>query len=122
MTNNPDSKAPERIWAYGFLPTTDGVNCNARSAKPDWTKPDKPPVEYTRTDAITPQQAAKVLLENCPNPIFDVLKGALMGEHSFGVPEIDEDGDEVRRDIVVPWTTQKEIIQDALKALAESKE
>jgi len=62
---------------------------------------------------VTPQQAAEVLLENIPNPIFDSLKGTMIGEFKEFVECGDDDGYEV----TVSWTTTKRIIHTALKAI-----
>jgi hypothetical protein len=37
-------------------------------------------------------------------------KSAYIGEFSFGITERDEDGDEHIRQVVVPWTTTKDIM------------
>lgn len=68
------------------------------------------------------QEAAQVLASKTPNPVFDILKPILMGEHSVQIPEFDEHGDEHTRSINVPWVVQKEIIAGALRALAEQGE
>ena len=65
MTNNPDSKAPDRIWAGTGLYhdyVDDWSEGYWYNENPDFhVVGDIKEVEYTRTDAITPQQAAKVL-------------------------------------------------------------
>ena len=61
--------------------------------------------------------AAQVLLDACPNPIFDQLKPALMGEVTERVGYTDEDGNEVYYDRPVSWDAMKEIIRAALRAL-----
>lgn len=61
--------------------------------------------------------AAQVLLDACPNPIFDQLKPALMGEVTEHVVYTDEDGNEVYYDRPVSWDAMKEIIRAALRAL-----
>lgn len=48
-------------------------------------------------------------------------KAAYIGEFSFGVDDRDEDGDECTRNVVVPWTTVKEIM-GAIRDRAEMKE
>ena len=58
--------------------------------------------------------AAQVLLDACPNPIFDQLKPALMGEVTERVGYTDEDGNEVYYDRPVSWDAMKEIIRAAL--------
>tara|TARA_R110000850_G_scaffold152818_1_gene276075 strand:- start:6955 stop:7551 length:597 start_codon:yes stop_codon:yes gene_type:complete len=68
---------------------------------------------------VSVQEAARVLLDNCPNPIFDNLKYALIGEFKQSVPSVDEDGEEVWHDRVIEWTTTKLIIKAALRALSE---
>ena len=70
-------------------------------------------------EPVTVQEAARVLLAQTPNPVFDVLKPALIGEFSFQDPCYDEDGEEVIRKVIVPWDTTKKIISAALRALAE---
>lgn len=72
----------------------------------------------TRTTP-TVQEAAKVLLDNTPNPTFNILKPILMSEHSVTFPEFDEDGEEYMREINVPWVAMKRIISHALRALSE---
>ena len=37
-------------------------------------------------------------------------KAAYSGEFSFSITEFDEGGDEVSRDVMVPWVTIKEIM------------
>lgn len=51
--------APEKIWAY-VLDIGDGKTMIQSWSEEDFGDGD---VEYTRTDAISPAQAAKVLLE-----------------------------------------------------------
>ena len=48
-------------------------------------------------------------------------KSAYMGEFSLDIPDYDEDGNEVSRRVMVPWTTIKEIMTAirAHSALAE---
>ncbi len=65
-----------------------------------------------------PAHAAKVLLENCPNPIFDRLKYPMMGEFNWSREISDENGDKVTEVLTVPWTTCKEIIAFTLRAIA----
>lgn len=48
-------------------------------------------------------------------------KAAYIGEFSFGVDDRDEEGEECTRNVVVPWTTVKEIMA-AIRARAEMKE
>ena len=48
-------------------------------------------------------------------------KAAYIGEFSFGIEDRDEDGDECTRNVVVPWTTVKEIM-GAIRDRAEMKE
>lgn len=80
MTNNPDSKAPERIWASaGSYPKfNDNDWCNASCSDEIEFG-----VEYTRTDAITPQQAAKVLLES-DQTVTDLAIEVMRGREKFG--------------------------------------
>lgn len=66
-------------------------------------------------------EAARVLWENIPNPIFDELKGLLIGEFSIPRTEMDEDGEEVNVLVPVDWTTTKEIISTAFRALAQKE-
>lgn len=61
--------------------------------------------------------AAQALLDACPNPIFDQLKPALMGEVTERVGYTDEDGNEAYYDRPVSWDAMKEIIRAALRAL-----
>lgn len=78
--------------------------------------------EGQRCDAMTPQQAAKVLLDACPNPIFDTLKPKLMGEFSQPYPFFDEDGEEVTANVNISWTVTKDIIAAALRAISEDSQ
>lgn len=48
-------------------------------------------------------------------------KAAYIGEFSFRVDDRDKDGDECTRNVVVPWTTVKEIMR-AIRDRAEMKE
>ncbi len=48
-------------------------------------------------------------------------KAAYIGEFSFDVEDRDEDGEECSRNVVVPWTTVKEIMA-AIRSRAEMKE
>lgn len=48
-------------------------------------------------------------------------KAAYIGEFSFAVEDRDEGGEECSRNVVVPWTTVKEIM-GAIRARAEMKE
>ncbi len=48
-------------------------------------------------------------------------KAAYIGEFSFGVDDRDEEGEECTRNVVVPWTTVKEIM-GAIRKRAEMKE
>lgn len=48
-------------------------------------------------------------------------KSAYIGEFSFNIEDRDEDGEECSRNVVVPWTTVKEIMA-AIRARAEMKE
>lgn len=65
-----------------------------------------------------PAHAAKVLLDNCPNPIFDELKYQMIGEFSQTERYINEDGDEDSMIVTIDWTTTKDIITSALRAIA----
>lgn len=76
------------------------------------------PDQYRREDFQAGiAAAAQVLLDACPNPIFDQLKPALMGEVTERVGYTDEDGNEVYYDRPVSWDAMKEIIRAALRAL-----
>ena len=48
-------------------------------------------------------------------------KAAYIGEFSFAIDDCDEDGEECSRNVVVPWTTVKEIMA-AIAARANRKE
>lgn len=71
------------------------------------------------TAPITPAQAAKVLLEAIPSPLFGELKQTLIGEFHVDYVSLDEAGNEVNCVIGIPWTEVKEIIRAALRAIAE---
>lgn len=58
------------------------------------------------TEALTPSGATKA---------------AYIGEFSFDIEDRDEDGEECSRNVVVPWTTVKEIMA-AIRSRAEMKE
>lgn len=79
-------------------------------------------IESMQAQLISPAMAARVLLDNCPNPIFDNLKYRMIGEHSWSREVFDENGDEVTETLSVPWVTVKEIIESALRAIAEQEE
>ena len=81
----------------------------AISAMPDTT---------AQADTVTPQQAAKVLLEIMPNPLFDNLKYPLMGEFSQTTLFANDDGDEDSMEVTIDWTVTKDIIAAALRAIA----
>ncbi|WP_147296760.1 hypothetical protein [Paracoccus thiocyanatus] len=66
-------------------------------------------------------EAAKVLLDACPNPIFDHLKPVLMGEVSETIEYTDEDGEEAHYEQPVSWTAMKKVITLALRALSEGR-
>ena len=66
-------------------------------------------------DAV--QEAARVLLAACPNPLFDRLKPIIMGEVTESIGYTDEDGDERSYKRPVSWTAMKEIIGLALRAI-----
>ena len=72
------------------------------------------------TDPV--REAAGELLEKIPNPIFDNLKGPLIGEFSQSEPFTDEDGSEDAMRVTIEWTVTKEIIEAALRAIAETEE
>lgn len=67
---------------------------------------------------VTPQEAARVLLDACPNPLFDTLKPKLMGEFSQQYPVFDEDGEEFMARVNISWTVIKEVIHTTLRAIA----
>lgn len=69
-------------------------------------------------ESVTVPNAAKVLLDACPNPIFDDLKPVMMGEFHQTYPFFDENGEEVTAKVNVSWTVTKDIIKSALRALA----
>jgi len=48
-------------------------------------------------------------------------KAAYIGEFSFNIPDVDEDGNEVQRQVSVPWTTVKEIMAAILKRSGQAK-
>ncbi len=47
-------------------------------------------------------------------------KAAYMGEFQFGLPDIDEQGNEVMRSVNVPWTTIKKIMAAILERASGS--
>lgn len=111
MTNNPDSKAPERIWVSDIAWDL-GRSGDLEPMGFAWNMPHgRDPKEYTRTDAITPQQAAKVLLEYCEGPEMSIYPLCEM-ERALGMQS--ENG-------FLPTFWMKGL-EAALKALAESKE
>lgn len=67
---------------------------------------------------VSVEAAARVLLDSCPNPIFDQLKPALMGEVTERVGYIDDDDREAYYDRPVSWDAMKTIISAALRAIA----
>lgn len=77
------------------------------------------PDQHRREGAEAMRAAAQVLLDACPNPIFDQLKPALMGGVTERVGYTDEDGNEAYYDRQVSWDVMKEIIRAALRALAQ---
>lgn len=66
---------------------------------------------------VSVQEAAKVLLDHLPNPIFDLLKPHMLSEFSQAFPYTDENGDEVFSQVNISWVTQKQIIRHALRTL-----
>ena len=68
------------------------------------------------------EEAARVLLNHCPNPIFDNLKPVLLGEFKVKVAHVDEDGEEAWRDHALPWDNIKDVIRAALRALSGEAE
>lgn len=113
------TEAPERIWVYRYPDEAGNHDIEHRQPQPS----DDFDV-YIRADAspMTVAEAAKVLLANTPNPIFDVLKYPMMGEFKQSIAVQDEDGEEVWRDVTIEWTTIKEILAAALRALSEGGE
>ncbi|WP_104019083.1 hypothetical protein [Roseovarius nitratireducens] len=76
-----------------------------------------------RADALTSApvtvgEAARVLLDHTPNPVFDRLKPVMMGEHYVSLPYYDAQARERFENIAVPWTVQKDIVRAAFHALA----
>ena len=59
-------------------------------------------------------------LQEALTPTADT-KSAYIGEFSFDIDDRDEDGEECSRNVVVPWTTVKEIMA-AIRSRAEMKE
>lgn len=68
------------------------------------------------------REAAKVLASHTPNPVFDILKPALMGEYAVRLPDFAEDGNEYTRSVNIPWTLQKDMIRAAIAALASESQ
>lgn len=66
--------------------------------------------------AVIPAAERIAELEKALTPSAET-KAAYIGEFSFFIPDQDEDGDEVPRCVVVPWTTVKEIMA-AIRARA----
>lgn len=79
-------------------------------------------IYHTRAalSALTVEDAAKVLLDFCPNPIFDSLKYPLMGEFSQTECYVDGNGDEDSMVVPIEWFVIKEIIAAALRAIADT--
>lgn len=59
-------------------------------------------------------------LQEALTPTADT-KSAYIGEFSFDIDDRDEDGEECSRNVIVPWTTVKEIMA-AIRSRAEMKE
>lgn len=76
----------------------------------------------TRARPMTVAEAAKLLLDNTPNPTFDILKYPMIGEFKQSIAMQDEDGEEVWRDVTIEWTTIKEIFAAGLRALSQGGE
>ena len=70
---------------------------------------------------VTVEEAARVLLDACPNPIFDQLKPLMMGEIVERFVGQNEDGEEESYTRSVSWDTMKQVIRFALRALAGDK-
>ena len=68
-------------------------------------------------DAV--QEAARVLRNHTPNPIFDDLKGSMIGEFSWSRVIYDENDDEITETLTVPWDVCKDILSSALRTLSE---
>ena len=69
---------------------------------------------------VTVEEAARVLLDACPNPLFDQLKPLMMGEIVERFVGQNEDGEESYTRSV-SWDTMKQVIRFALRALAGDK-
>lgn len=98
--------------------TSDRQLVDARLKRPNSWRVEPLYASPSSAGTVSVEAAARVLLEACPNPIFDVLKPALMGEIRETVWQMDEYGDEVSVDRQVPWDTMKTVIRAALRALA----
>ncbi|MGR3825629.1 MAG: hypothetical protein ACU0A5_23895 [Salipiger marinus] len=66
---------------------------------------------------ITAQDAAR-LLTNDPQEIEGVMP-VMLSRHSVRLPQLDENGNEYFQQVNVPWIVQRQIVADALLALAE---
>lgn len=81
-----------------------------------------PPLDPNPPEADPVSEAAKVLLANMPNPVFDNLKPVLMGEFGVTVEGCDEDGEECHYIEPIDWTTIKDILSMAVRALTKDGE
>lgn len=117
--------APNHLWnlAMGGPEATDdpgGMLCPTCFMKRAEAAGAVPTAWEVRPErAMDVREAARVLADNTPNPVFDTLKPVLMGEHHLTLTGQDDQGDEFSYQEPVPWTVQKEIIRDALAALAK---
>jgi hypothetical protein len=79
------------------------------------------PAESAEATPVTVEEAARVLLAACPNPLFDQLKPVMMGEIVERFTGQDEDGEEISYTRSVSWDAIKQVIRFALRALAGEK-
>ena len=76
---------------------------------------------YAQPAPVTVEEAARVLLAACPNPLFDQLKPVMMGEIVERFTGQNEDGEEESYTRSVSWDAIKQVIRFALRALAGEK-
>ena len=88
----------------------------AGSSIPEWLTDARAALATPAPDAV--QEAARVLLDACPNPLFDRLKPIIMGEVTESIGYTDDVGNERSYKRPVSWTAMKEIIGLALRTLA----
>ena len=72
-------------------------------------------------DAYVAMKAERDALREALKPSGDT-KYAYIGEFRFNVADVDENGDETRRLVSVPWTTIKEIMRAISARAALQKE